>query len=167
EQHVASCWWREGRLLKAYRHLRCELERADAAGVDGEPLWHLASATVHVFGHMRRRPLLRFFVTSRRKRFVARHLPPDEPDGYPSYGPHLDAMLTAARSRVGIAQERSEEASSMFDEAEALHGMLNFRHASLRRRGSQSDRSRWPKRHEYVTHQEDFRAIGLDADVAR
>jgi hypothetical protein len=167
EQHVASCWWREGRLLRAYGHLRRELERADAAGVRGEPLWHLASTTAHVFGHMRRRPLLRFFVTRRRQRFVARYLPRDDPAGYASHGPHLDAMLTAARSRVGLAQERSEEASLMFDEAEALHGMLNFRHASLRRRGSQRDRSQWPTRHEVVTHRENFRELGLDADAAR
>lgn len=69
EQHVASCWWREGRLLKAYRHLRRELVHAERAGVTGEPLWHLAAITAHVFGHMRRRPLLRFFPTAGRRRF--------------------------------------------------------------------------------------------------
>jgi hypothetical protein len=167
KQHVASCWWREGRLLKAYRHLRRELACADAAGVDGEPLWQLAAIAAHVFGHMRRRPLLRFFPTARRKRFIAQHLPADDGGGYVSRGPHVDAMLAAARSRVGVAQEHSEQASLMFDEAEALHAMLNFRHAWLRRRGGERDRRLRPTADEYVNQQADFRALGLYADVVR
>ena len=165
EQHVASCWWREGRLLKAYRHLRGELINANADGVTGEPLWHLVATTAHVFGHMRRRPLLRFFPTARRRRFFAQYLPPSEPQV--SYGPHVDAMLAAARSRLGVADEHSDEKSVLFDEAEALHGMLNFRHASLRRRGSSRDRRDWPTPQEYLDQQNDFRALGLNADVVR
>jgi hypothetical protein len=165
EEHVASCWWREGRLLRAYLHLRSELKRAESSGVTGEPLWHLVSTTAHVFGHMRRRPLLRFFPTRRRRRFFASRLPEEEAGV--SYGPHLDAMLAAARSRLGVGHEHSEEKSLMFDEAEALHGMLNFRHASLRRRGSQRNRAQWPPPEEYIDQQNDFRAIGLNADVVR
>lgn len=167
EERVASCWWREGRLLKAYRHLRREIRVADARGVSGEPLWHLVSTTAHVFGHMRRRPLLRFFPTRRRRQRFERHLPPVLDDGHVSYGPHLDAMLAAARSRLGVAQEHSEEASLMFDEAEALHGMLNFRHASLRRRGALRDPADRPNPQEYLDQQADFRALGLNADVVR
>jgi hypothetical protein len=165
ELHVASCWWLQGRMLKAYRHLRRELVRAEEAGVSGEPLWHLVAITAYVFGHMRRRPLLRFFPTARRRRFLARRLPPADPTS--TYGPHMDALLAAARSRLGLADERSDERSLMFDEAEALHGMLNFRHASLRRRGRARDRREWPEPHEYSDQQNDFRALGLNADVVR
>jgi hypothetical protein len=165
EHHVASCWWREGRLLKAYRHLRRELLNAEHAGVTGEPLWHLVAITAHVFGHMQRRPLLQFFPTARRKQFFARRLPPADPTS--TYGPHVDAMLATARSRLGVADEHSDERSLMFDEAEALHGMLNFRHASLRRRGSARDRQEWPEPREYTDQQNDFRALGLNADVVR
>jgi hypothetical protein len=164
EQHVASCWWREGRLLKTYRHLRSELRRAEVSAVGGEPLWQIVVITAHVFGHMRRRPVLRFFPTRRRRRFFARCLPAD--DGV-SYGPHLDAMLAAARSRLGVGQEQSEERSLIFDEAEALHGVLNFRHAWLRRRGSDHDRRNRPTRQEFIDQQNDFRALGLNADVVR
>ncbi len=152
-------------MLKAYRHLRRELKRAEQAGIDGEPLWQIVSTTAHVFGHMQRRPLLRFFPSRSRRRFFAQRLP-EQTSGV-SYGPHVDAMLAAARSRLGVAQEHSEERSLMFDEAEALHGMLNFRHASLRRRGANRDRQIRPKRQEYIDQLNDFRAIGLNADVVR
>lgn len=167
EQHVASCWWREGRLLKAYRHLRREARTAIAADVDGLLLWQLASTTAHVFGHMRRRPLLRFFPTRRRRRWFARLLPTPGADGYQSFGPHVDALLAAARSRLEQAQEHSQATSLMFDEAEALNGMLNFRHADLRRRGSSHARSEWPSGDEYQAQQAHFRRLGLDADVVR
>src|SRR5581483_5310571 len=114
EQHVASCWWREGRLLKTYRHLRRELERAEESGIDGVPLWQIVAITAHVFGHMRRRPLLRFFPTRRRRVFFARRLPEQTADV--SYGPHVDALLAAARARLGAAEEGSEQHSLMFDE---------------------------------------------------
>jgi hypothetical protein len=167
EQHVASCWWRQGRLLKSYRHLHREIHRAEAAGVSGEPLWHLAAIIAHVFGHMRRRPLLRFFVTRRRRRFVRRYLPSREADGYASRGPHLDALIAAMRSRINRVEEHSDDASIMFDEAEALHGMLNFRHASLRRRGSERRRELRPAPREYIEQQADFYTIGLYADAVR
>jgi hypothetical protein len=167
EEYVASCWWREGRLLKAYRHLRREVERADAAGVQGEPLWRLVSTAAHVFGHMRYRPLLRFFPTRRRNRYLARHLPTNGGDGHISHGPHADAMLSAARSRLGVGEEHSEEASLLFDEAEALHGLLNFRHAWLRRRGSRRDPGQWPNPQEYLDQYHDFRVIGLNVDAIR
>ncbi len=167
EQNVASCWWREGRLLKSYWHLRREIKHAEEAGVSGQPLWHLAAIVAHVFGHMRRRPLLRFFVTPRRKRFVGKRLPTDDADGYPSRGPHVDALLTASHARVEGAEQHSDEASTMFDEAEALHGMLNFRHASLRRRGSERRYDLRPSPREYIEQQADFYAIGLFADAVR
>ena len=167
EQNVASCWWREGRLLKSYLHLRREIGRAELAGVSGQPLWHLAAIIAHVFGHMRRRPLLRYLVTPSRKRVIRERLPALESEGFASRGPHVDALLSAAYARVGGSHERSDEASMMFEEAEALHGMLNFRHASLRRRGTELRRHLRPAAHEYLEQQADFYAIGLDADAVR
>lgn len=153
--------------MRAYRHLRREAKRAEAVGVDGLALWELASTTAHVFGHMRRRPLLRFFPTRRRRLWLARLLPTAGADGYPSFGPHVDALLAAAHSRLERVEEHSQAASLMFDEAEALNGMLNFRHAELRRRGSLCDRSAWPMGDEYRAQQAHFRRLGLNADVVR
>ncbi len=166
EERIASCWWRRGQLLKACVHLRRELRVAEKSGVTGELRWQLAATTAHVFGHMRRRPLLQFFPTQRRRLDLSRHLPtvPDRPG---RYGPHLDALLAATRSRLTKAQEHSEQASLMFNEAEALHGVLNFRHASLRRRGCLSDPDARPTPEEYLDQQRDFWTLGLTSDAAR
>ena len=138
-ERAGSSLWVQGRLLHAWWSLRRGLETARAEGVAGEPRWLLAEALGHVLVHMRRRPLLRHFVTETRKQLVLRELPDAPTDGFPSLGVHLDARFGTLRVDLGGPDRERIAPVLSFDEAEALKAMLSYRHSALRRRAEAGD----------------------------
>ncbi len=163
-ERAGSVLWVQGRLLHAYWVLNRALNRALREGVDGEPLWLLAEALGHVLVHMRRRPLLRHFVTDQRKQRVLAHLPTAPSDGYASLGVHLDARFGGVIAALnGTASDQAAPITS-FDEAEALKAMLSYRHADLRRR---TETGEPPAPEEYRRQRDHCLALGAYGDAPR
>jgi hypothetical protein len=164
-ERAGSVLWVQGRLLHAYLLLHRALARARREGVDGEPLWLLAEALGHVLVHMKRRPLLRRFVTDARKRRVLAYLDAAMPDeGYTSLGVHLDARLGGVQAALRSKASDRTSPITTFDEAEALKAMLSYRHADLRRRAEAGD---LPTPDEYRRQRAHCLALGAFGDVPR
>lgn len=133
--------------------------------MDGEPLWLLAEALGHVLVHMRRRPLLRRFVTDTRTEKVLAYLEAAKPnEGYTSLGVHLDARLGGVRAALSGKPNDGASPITAFDEAEALKAMLSYRHADLRRRAEAGD---LPAPDAYQRQRDHCIALGAFGDVPR
>lgn len=164
DERVGATMWVQGRLIHAYLNLRRALARARASGVDGEPRWLLAESLGRVLEHMQRRPLLRYFATEARRRYVLNQLPREATDGYLSRGLHLDARLGGIAASLGETLAEPTEVVASFAEAEALNAMCNYRHADLRRRANNIPR---PRPEDYRRQRDQFVAIGAFGDAPR
>jgi hypothetical protein len=131
--------------------------------VDDEPRWLLAEALGHVLVHMRRRPLLRHFVTQARRQLVLDELARAKPGAYDSLGVHLDARFGGVISALGGVARDAESPIVTFEEAEALKAMVSYRHADLRRRAAIGE----AKTTDYRRQRAECLALGAFGDAAR
>jgi hypothetical protein len=125
----------------------------------------LAETLGRVLVHMSRMPDVRVWTTKRKRKELGtriEHLVMK----MPALGIHLEARAYSVMADLGVAPPMYDRVDSVadFSQADALHAMLNYRHALLRRRAS--DRN-FIDRSEYVAQRDAFASIGADGDAAR
>ena len=164
-------WWIRGRLRAAERLLWAGIE--EYAGADSDLAGPVQAALLETYGHvvthMKRLPDARWLVRESRVRLVEERLGSLRQGVDASSGLHLRARLDSiAADLSGQPDNQRAGHEAGFQESEALHAWLNFRHGTLRRRVEQDQFAAGSATLEdYLRLRDDQVLIGATGDAAR
>ncbi len=167
----AAVWWIRGRLRAAERLLWAGIE--EYAGADSDLAGPVQAALLETYGHvvthMKRLPDARWLVRESRVRLVEERLGSLRQGVDASSGLHLRARLDSiAADLSGQPDNQRAGHEAGFQESEALHAWLNFRHGTLRRRVEQDQFAAGSATLEdYLRLRDDQVLIGATGDAAR